>query len=89
MREMCLSRRRGLSGVFTLPTACAASTSSGQAVGCILAPLRGLNSLLKKGSGNFSAASAAEAGLILGHLRRGLKPRPFKTKLKAEFFSKL
>ena len=31
----------------------------------------------------------AKAGLILWHLRRGLKPRPFKTKPKLEFFSKL
>jgi hypothetical protein len=30
-------------------------------------------------------ASAAKAGLILWHLRRGLKPRPFKTKSKLEF----
>jgi hypothetical protein len=26
--------------------------------------------------------SAAKAGLIFGYLRRGLKPRPFKAKLK-------
>jgi len=37
------------------------------------------NSLLKNTT---RAASAAKAGLILWHLRRGLKPRPFKAKPK-------
>ena len=43
----------------------------------------------KSGIAIGGAASAAKAGLILGHLRRGLKPRPFKTKPKLESFSKL
>jgi hypothetical protein len=33
--------------------------------------------------------SAAEAALILLHLRRGWKPRPFKARTKSEFFSSL
>ena len=45
-----------------------------------------ISSLLKKWYCSLRATSAAKAGLILWHLRRGLKPRPFKTKSKPEFF---
>jgi mRNA interferase RelE/StbE len=43
----------------------------------------------EKCSCSLNAASAANAGLILGHLWRGLKPPPFKTRSRAEFFRSL
>ncbi len=59
-----LSPLRGLSEVLIcLPTACAPSTSSGQAVGCILSPLCGFPGAAKSGRVSLEVVYGIHAGL--------------------------
>ena len=59
-----LSPLRGLSEFsICLPTACAPSTSSGQAVGCILSPLCGFPGAAKSGRVSLEVVYGIHAGL--------------------------